>query len=459
MRNQTGLSQEFLPRERFVHSPYVPFYSEEILYIPWDRPFIYPFEYTGWRDEVLSWKKTCYIHANLNPSRFVRMKGPDVLRFLSDTFVNAISNFPIGSGKHGCMCNDKGQICADGVIIRTGEYEFDTYFMAPYMTYAIDIGKYDVEYQDLSAEHYLFQVAGPRSLEILEKVTGDDLHDIKFMRYKESGIGDKRFRVLRMGMAGSLAYELHGHIKDATEVYDAIYQTGKEFGIRRLGLHAYMLNHTENGFPQFFYHFPLAWTSDANYKSFMAERGIDITKAMPDLAGSMGTDIEKLYRTPIELGWSNLIRFDHNFVGRGTLEKESVNPRRKMVTLVWEKEDLLDIYASQFEKGEPYANMDEPNHFTTMLCGKHIEYSDKVLSPQDEYIGISSGRAFSFYYRDMISLCSIDVAYSSINSEVVVLWGNPGTRQKKIRAKVSRFPYYDENRNQSVDVNLIPHIN
>ena len=37
-----------------------------------------------------------------------------------------------------------------------------------------------------------------------------------------------------------------------------------------------------------------------------------------------------------------------------------------------------------------------------------------------------------------------------------VLWGNPGTRQKEIRAVVSRFPYLDVDRNEEVDVSTIP---
>ena len=56
----------------------------------------------------------------------------------------------------------------------------------------------------------------------------------------------------------------------------------------------------------------------------------------------------------------------------------------------------------------------------------------------------------------MISLCSIDVEYGASGTEVIVLWGDPGTRQKDIRATVSRFPYLNENRNQAVDVSKIP---
>ena len=36
--------------------------------------------------------------------------------------------------------------------------------------------------------------------------------------------------------------------------------------------------------------------------------------------------------------------------------------------------------------------------------------------------GISSGRMHSYYYRQMISLCSIDAEYSAPGSDLVVLW-------------------------------------
>ena len=37
-----------------------------------------------------------------------------------------------------------------------------------------------------------------------------------------------------------------------------------------------------------------------------------------------------------------------------------------------------------------------------------------------------------------------------------MLWGDPGTRQKEVRATVVRFPYLNENRNQIADVSKIP---
>jgi len=167
----------------------------------------------------------------------------------------------------------------------------------------------------------------------------------------------------------------------------------------------------------------------------------------------MGTDMRLRYRNPVELGWEKMIKFDHHFIGRKALEKEVANPRRKMVSLVWNSEDIMDVYGSQYRHGEPYMAM-EPIHFP-QENGHPVLCADQVLK-DGKLVGISSGRAYSYYYRQMLSLCSIDTEHSALGKEVSILWGNPGTRQKAIRAMVSRFPYLNENRNEHVDVSTIP---
>jgi glycine cleavage system aminomethyltransferase T len=67
-------------------------------------------------------------------------------------------------------------------------------------------------------------------------------------------------------------------------------------------------------------------------------------------------------------------------------------------------------------------------------------------------VGISVGRGVSVYYRRMISLAFIDPKYAEIGRELTVVWGTVGNPQKEIRAKVARFPYFDEDRNNEVDV-------
>ena len=443
------------PNKVFPHSPFVPYDPTGVsLYVCDNRPFAVPYEYTGWRDEQMSWKKTCYIHGNLNPSPTYRIHGPDAVKFLSDHLVNTFENFPVGTGKHGIMCTEEGLNMMDGVIIRVAEDDFITYWMAPYIAYSFEKSSYNATGETLTGKGFLFQIGGPRALEVLETASGECLHDVGMMDHRMISIDGRKMRILRVGMAGSLAYELHGTVKDAWPVYSAVFNAGRAYGIRKLGMRAYMMNHTEDGFPQAYYHFPYPWGEDKAFAQWVIKNGGG-WKWPPVLAGSMGQDVKLRYRNPVELSWAKMIKFDHDFVGRAALEKEVAHPQRKMVTLEWNVDDIMDVHRSQFEPGEHYLPIDTPSHsYPTQGAGQKY-WAYQVLKG-GKLVGISSGRAYSYYYRQMISLCSIDVAEGDMGNEVAVLWGEPGTRQKEIRATVSRFPYFNENRNEVFDVGQIP---
>lgn len=45
--------------------------------------------------------------------------------------------------------------------------------------YQAEAENYNMQCIDLTGKKFLFQIGGPRSLELLEKVTKEDLHDVK----------------------------------------------------------------------------------------------------------------------------------------------------------------------------------------------------------------------------------------------------------------------------------------
>ncbi len=83
-------------------------------------------------------------------------------------------------------------------------------------------------------------------------------------------------------------------------------------------------------------------------------------------------------------------------------------------------------------------------------------FRDRVLNEKGENIGVSFGRQNSAYFHRMISIYCLDSEYAKLGTEVYVLWGDPGKRKKKIRAKVTRFPYNNVLRNESTDVSKLP---
>lgn len=449
--------------KQFLHSPFVPYDPAVQLYeVPaWSLGgYADAWEYTGWRDETMSWKITASIHGHLNPSPTVRLTGPDALRFLSSVCVNGFRKFPVGTSRHAIMTDDSGNVATHGMLLRLGEEEFITYWLAPYLNYRLaQQPDLDVVAEDLTGQVFLFQIAGPRSLEILEAAAEENLHDIKFLGHRKTTVAGADLTIARVGMAGSLAYELHGPVEHAVGVYDAIVAAGEEYGIRQLGIKAYMCNHTEGGFPQGYYHFPYPWGEDEQLQAFFAAIGFPPVGRDLALRGSAGPDLKRRYRTPFQLGWGHVVRFDHEFPGRAALEREAAADESRMVTLVWKPEDIAEVFLSQFRPGEEHPDMELPNHFmygTGDPQHRQVLWADRVRANGRD-IGTSSGRCYTYYSREMLSLATVETAYAEEGTEVVVLWGDPGTNQKEIRATVARFPYLiDPVRNEKVDVGTIP---
>ncbi|ROQ58968.1 glycine cleavage system aminomethyltransferase T [Rathayibacter sp. PhB152] len=431
------------------HSPYLPFDPTVALYSSSLGSFT-PYEFSDFRTEEESWKRTAYLHAGLNPPMPHRLTGPDALRLLRDACINDFTRFSIGASKQAVLCNTAGRIMADGTVLRVGEQEYISYFLTPYLDYLIASGRYDVTGTDLTGQVFLHQVGGPRSLDVIEAATGEDFSDLPFIWHRPATIPHPetgvllQVRIYRLGVAGTLAYEVHGDASDAPAVYQALHDAGRPLGIVKLGLRAYGMNHTENGFAQSFLHFLPAWTDDPDFLDWM---GVTANTAFSSLPGSAGTDPSKRYATPLELGWGHLITYDHDFTGRAALENTSA--QRTPVTLIWNPDDVTDVFASQFRSGHEHPFMDlAANPIWT--GDNSVVHTDDVLL-DGELVGTSSGRIFSSSYHSMISLALLDVRHTTLGTQLDIVWGDPGTRQKQIRATVARYPMLDLPRNKDID--------
>lgn len=403
-----------------------------------------PWEFRGWKPESLSWKKSCYIHGGLSGrGSQMRYRGHEAVEFLASICVNNFSRFRPGTAKHAVMCTDKGLIAAHGVLQRMADNDFRLFASGPWAPYMHSKTGYDVE--QIIEDRYLFQVAGPTSLQVLEAATGEPLRDIGFLRFRDSAIAGKSVQVMRIGMAGTLAYELHGPLEDGPAVYDAVFEAGRPFDIERLGWQTYTVNHVEGGFPQANWTFLGAAHDDPGFLNHPGK----LRWMPPDITGSVDpANMRARYRTPVEVGWERSVQLDHDFQGRAAIETELADPRKTIVTLVWNPDDVLDVYASLFRDGDEYKTFELPTtpHFRRMIA--HADYVTHAGKP----VGISSGTCYSYYFRKMISFCTIDRDCAEIGTDVIVKWGDFGARIKDIRARVDRFPYLREGRNQEVDV-------
>lgn len=398
---------------------------------------LHPFAYDKWEVEELSWYDTSYIHAGLNPFLEFDVHGKELLDLMECISVNTFRNFPIGKARHTIICGDDGKILLDGIIIRRSEEDFVCACLPDPAMFNAQMGnRFNITSEYVGDKHFFYQMCGPKSLQIVEEACRQDLHDLKFMYAADAKIEGRDVFILRTGMAGTLGYEVHGKIEDAHVVYNKLLEVGEKYGIQKLGRYAYVNAHCEGSIPQIAEHFATPMDPVV-------------------LSGSLPRDSALKFRSPIDLGWDNLVKFNHEFPGKAALQKELEGPHNTCVHLIWNKEDVLKVMAGSMDPEKRYDTMDLVCDYDYIRnnAGMHID----AVYAGDTMIGASSGRMLSPKTRDMISICTISTDYAVEGKEVEVLWGNPGTNQVRVRANVTLFPYIKEGRNENFDTETIPH--
>ena len=402
---------------------------------------LHPFAFDRWDVEEMSYYDTCSLHCALNPFNVFEVHGADYLKMLEFVTVNTFRTFPVGKARHTIFCDDGGKILTDGIVIRTGEEDFlgfnlvDPNFLNQQMG-----GMFNIQSCNLREEYFVFQLCGARSLEVVEQSCRKDLHDLKFMWSCDAEVAGAKVRVLRTGMAGTLAYEIHGNVADAQMIYGKLLEVGAEYGIQEIGRLAYVNQHCEGSIFQLAEHFNIRF--DIPGDKFL-------------LTGSLPADSELQYHSPYDCGWGGLVRFGHEFPGKAALLEESERLHNTAVHLLWNKEDVLAVQAATMdpERRVDYMDMVGDYDYRNNCMSIHMD----AIMDGDQIIGASSGRMLSAKTREMISIATLREDYAEEGREVEVLWGRPGTHQMRVRATVTLFPYIKEGRNDSFDTETIPH--
>ena len=421
-----------------------------------------PYLYGGVDYEISGYRESAWIGTTLNISPVYDVYGPDAAKFLTSISVNDFTTLGFETIRHMIICNDKGQILDDGVVMRIGEDRFRTYWLNPPIQFLTEKSEMDVHGEDITGKEYFIQIDGIKSLEILEDAFQMDLHDLKFAHRADLDVDGHPVRILRLGMSGWLGYEIHGPIEEYAYMYNRVMASGEKFGARELGTLAYNeFNHTEGGYPNIGQHYAMPWfESDPELADFLREHpsqgGLNSNRV---LVGS-STDLDERFATPYDVGWGFLVKYNHDFPGRAALEAVKDNPPRTLATLEWNAEDVGKVFAAMNDGGEKVddisakRDMNEPRN---SYFGNTTYRADSVYDADGNKIGITAGRIHSYTYNAMLSLAFVKPEFAKEGTEVVVLWGTPGTRQMKVRAKVAHTPYNDgPNRNKGFDMSRIP---
>lgn len=401
----------------------------------WWTPLLVPNEYSGWPQESVAHTRTCYIGDFTSIGKLL-ISGPDALKFLSSVGVNNLSRLEIGRIAHFIQVDNDGHIASEGVLLRLQEEEFFYSGSATDWTaWQLSQGSWDAECRDVSAEQFIFEVQGPKSVEVLEKLFGPELRELKFNHYQRMTVDGIDLGVLRTGISGELGYELHGPAEVAARVWESVVEAGSDLGIQRLGMGSLMVAHIEAGIA----------TAGIDYlPASIITPGAQRTSPRGEAAGSFipMNGIGDFFRYPAELGWGGRVSLDtHDFIGRDALRRlaEEGGSGRRLVGLVWNADDVKAVLSSIYDE-TPAAPMRLPR-FVGLATDR------VVVNGQD--VGLSTSRTFSAHLVQTISLGVLDDSIA-LGSDVEVVWGAPGTPQRMIRAVVQAAPLKPDNRRVDV---------
>ena len=403
----------------------------------------------GWQQEEYAWNHDSTIWPIKIPMNYFRITGPDAEKLMSQTCINKFSNPRPKTVKQVLSCNENGKIVLDTLCL---VYDKNVYELSGYPTrfqYMNETyGPYDVKIENV-APRTLIQVAGPKSFDLLGELTDYDLTTIKFGHFAEPvTLAGCEVRMCRFGMTNELGFEIQGDFADHDALVDAIFSVGEKYGLVQIGSRNHLVQHAEGGQLSTAYGDAIAATFDEGdpYAEYIKNDELSAMLGFLDTPKIKGSyeprDWSDFYVSPVDIGAARRIDFSKDFIGKEALAQEVADPKRKYVCLEWNKEDVIDVYASMFADGEPHERLDTP-HYDYMEIPRDpklpIEAS-KVLVDGEE-IAFTTSRCYMYSFRKMVSNCLIPIEYSEPGTQVTIIWGEPGHPQKEIRGTVQTNPY------------------
>ncbi len=232
-----------------------------------------------------------------------RIKGAGAETWLNSVLAN---NAPkqVGRSCLSPLIGVRGGIAGDFTVTRLSEDEFlmigsgmaERYHQRFFNQVPLPA---DTRFESVTEAMSGFNVAGPKSRDVLASLTNADLSTaaLPFMRSKKIRIAGIDALALRVSFTGDLGWELHCAVEDQLTLYEALLAAGKGFGAGPVGSRALMSLRIEKGY------------------------------------GSWSREYSPEY-WPQEVGLDRLIKMDKDFLNKQAYAKIAANPPREVLVML-----------------------------------------------------------------------------------------------------------------------------
>lgn len=181
------------------------------------------------------------------------ISGKNALALIQKVTTNDASTIEIGRAQYSCLPNSDGGIVDDLIIYRIKE---DQYLL---VVNASNIEKdwnwisshndVEAEMKNISEDYSLLAIQGPKAIEAMQSLTSVDLSALKYYHFEVAEFaGIEHVIISATGYTGSGGFEIYCKNSEVEQVWNKVFEAGKAFGIKPIGLAARDTLRLEMGF-------------------------------------------------------------------------------------------------------------------------------------------------------------------------------------------------------------------
>lgn len=218
-----------------------------------------PISYAGIKEEHACVRNNVGVFDVSHMGEFI-VKGKEALDLIQKVTSNNAAKLEIGDAQYSCLPNHNGGVVDDLLVYRLPEdncAEGERAYML--VVNASNIEKdwnwitenntFDTRLINISDQTGLLAVQGPKAAEALQSLTDVDLKSIEYYHFskgKFAGLND--VIISATGYTGSGGFELYVSSDQLAQLWDAVFEAGKDWDIKPVGLGARDTLRLEMGF-------------------------------------------------------------------------------------------------------------------------------------------------------------------------------------------------------------------
>jgi len=178
------------------------------------------------------------------------VRGKEAMNLIQKVTSNNVAKLEIGDAQYSCLPNHEGGIVDDLLVYRLDEDQCSEGEQAYMLVVnASNIEKdwnwiseqntFDAKMYNISDKTGLLAIQGPKATEVLQKLTSVDLASMKYYTFaKGEFAGLDNVLISATGYTGSGGFEIYAQTDQLVDIWDAVFEAGKDHEIKPIGLGA-----------------------------------------------------------------------------------------------------------------------------------------------------------------------------------------------------------------------------